>query len=82
MFVLPEVQNEFKKFVRAKLYVEEKNQGELQDRLIKEPLLPAYVVVKPGTEQVVGFIGYDVNPSTRVQNFLKFLRESSEAASN
>lgn len=80
MFPLPEVQKEFEGFTRVTLYVEDNDQGLLQDRLIKDSTLPAYVVLKPGTEEVVGFQGYTLNPGTRVGEFVKFLQSKRDEA--
>lgn len=82
MFVLPEVQAEFKKFVKVHLYTDRDEFFKLQDKLIKVSTLPSYVVLKPGSEEVVGFIGYPPNPNTRVQDFAKFLADHAEKAMN
>lgn len=80
MFPLPEIQKELSKFVLVRLYVEDKDHAKIQDRLIHLATLPSYVILRPGTESVVQFTGYDVNPATRVSGFAQFLAEGAEAA--
>ncbi len=78
MFHLPEVQNEFKKYVLVQLYVEDKDHADIQDRLIKRSDLPSYVAVKSDGETVIKFVGYETRPNIRVSSFVKFLSESAE----
>lgn len=79
VFPLPDVQRELENYVLVKLYIEENDHADLQDRLIKVSTLPSYVVLEPGTDQLVEFVGYDANPSTRVPGFIEFLRRNSAA---
>jgi hypothetical protein len=80
VFPLPEIQKEFEKFVLVTLHVEDNNQFEIQEKLVNDSTLPAYVVLKPGSEKVVGFIGFPSNPMTRAADFAQFLKTSHEKA--
>ncbi len=77
MFPLPEVQNEFKKYVLVQLYVEDKDHADIQDRLIMRSDLPSYVAVKSDGKTVIKFVGYETKPNIRVSSFVKFLSESA-----
>lgn len=79
VFPIPEVQKELERYVRVKLYIEENDHAALQDRLIMVSTLPSYVVLEPGTDKLVEFVGYDANPTTRVPGFIDFLRRNSGA---
>lgn len=81
VFPIPEIQRELEKYVLVKLYIEEKDHADLQDRLIKVSTLPSYVVLEPGTDKLVEFVGYDANPTTRVPGFLEFLKRNARSGS-
>ncbi len=83
VFPQKDVVQEFEKFTLVRIYVDEKGRedelGGLQDRLAKEPTLPAYLVLKPGTEEVVGKIGYP-SGTDKKGPFLDFLKENHSKA--
>lgn len=83
VFPQKDVIAEFEKFTLVRIYVDEKGREDelsaIQDRLAKEPTLPAYLVLKPGTEEVVGKIGYP-SSTDKKSPFLEFLRESHTKA--
>ena len=69
VFPLPEVQKRFEKFVLVRLYTDDEKFGLLQERLINVATLPSYVIMKPGTEEVVGVGSWSATPKT----FIDFL---------